>query len=70
MTILGVGGVGVLALLGVDASEQLRPCWRGGKLRSSRLYSLGANLDVEEAVLCGEGLGSWPFSLLLEALGS
>ena len=39
MVILGVGAVGVLALLGVDASELLRDCWWSGGLGHSRLQS-------------------------------
>ena len=39
MAVLGVGAVGVLALLGVDASELLRDRWWSGELGSSRLQS-------------------------------
>ena len=51
MVVLGVGTVGVLALLGVDAPELLQDCWWSGELAVE-----GVNLGFEKAVFCGEVL--------------
>ena len=55
MVILGVGAFGVLALLGVDASELLRDCWWSGGVGPSRLQTYVLTLALRKSFSVEKG---------------